>query len=153
MEPPRPDASSKTESHPLIHEDETSFRQPLDEAIESCVRAFKDASRKVHGAEARTRAALRDLKDLDTFAARVAERARTRTFGDLPGLKRGHERLPGLHSLTVGPWRGIFLVDAEQDNVIALVFSRSPHTLENRLDEIVAGYRGARDATAKPPKN
>lgn len=125
----------------LVYEDEESFRKPLEAAIESCTRAFTQASRKVRGAEARTRAAIADLKTLEAFIAAVSERMRSRSFHELPGLKRGGERIPGLHSLTVDPWRGVFLVDADETGVVALVFSRAPHALEERFDEIADRYR------------
>ncbi len=65
------------------------------------------------------------------------------------GSSEGGQTLIGFHHLTVGPWRGVFLVAVSADQVIALVFSKAPHHLEERLDEVTARYRveaSARDA-------
>jgi hypothetical protein len=123
-----------------LYRDKDSFDKPLFEAPESCIAAFYAASSHVKGAEARVRQAIDDLKSLEDFNAALEWRMRTRTFHDLPRLKRGGGKLRGFHQLTVGSWRGVFLVGRDRDNVIALVFSKHPHRLEQRLGEISARY-------------
>ncbi|MDE8652826.1 hypothetical protein [Novosphingobium album (ex Liu et al. 2023)] len=122
-------------------EDELSFTGPRVQAVVDSVAAFKDASRKVKGAEARLSAVLADLQALDVFAASVGKLIASRGFQDLPGFRRGRERFEGFHALTVGPWRGVFLVSRDGAHVAGIVFSRAPHALEGRLAEIAAAYR------------
>ena len=124
-----------------LQEDERSFTKPFDGALTAAVQAFLVAAATVSGAEARTRAATNELNSLHEFDAAVEAHMRAKSFHDLPGYKRGRERLNGIHHMTVGPWRGVFLVSADGTQVIALVFSKFPHSLENRLDEVVEAYR------------
>ena len=133
--------TSAKEATTYLYQDEESFKRPIESAIETCKQAFVAASAKVSGAEVRTRAATEDLESLKAFGDAVEARMRAKSFHDLPGLKRGRERLEGFHQLTVGPWRGVFLVNADGTAVIALVFSKFPHSLESRLDEVVEPYR------------
>ena len=122
-------------------EDELSFAVPRQAAIDAAVTAFKEASAKVKAAEARISAALCDLQSLDAFAVRIGELIASREFQTLPGFKRGRERFEGFHALSVGPWRGVFLVSRDGANVAGILFSRDPHALEGRLVEIAAAYR------------
>jgi hypothetical protein len=121
-------------------EDETSFAGPRRQAIADCVEAFKRASTPVMGAEARLHAALTDLKAMNQFVAEVDRLIENQAFQTLPGFKRGRERFDGYHQLTVGPWRGVFLVSRDGSNVVALLFSRHPHALEARLRELSEPY-------------
>jgi hypothetical protein len=128
---------------PYLHRDEDSFQGPLDRALAACVAQYKLASATVKGAEARVRAALDDLKYLREFIAEVEHRMNTRSFHELPRFLRGGEGIHGLHKLTAGPWRGVFLVGAQESDVVALVFSKQPHDLGSRLNELVSGYQTA----------
>lgn len=132
----------------LLVEDETSFAEPRRQAIANAIQAFKDASKQVRGSEARVRAALDDLEALDGFVARIGELLEKRGFQDLPGLIQEGKRLRGFHHLTVGPWRGVFLISNDGGKVIALVFSKVPHALEARLDEIAGRHAAESDDEA-----
>ena len=131
-----------------LREDEESFTGPRLRAIADCIAAFKAAAKTVRGAEARTRAALADIDRLREFNEEVARHLEDRSFRDLPGVRRDQYTLDALHQLTVGPWRGVFLVRPDGTEVIALVFSKHPHDLEQRLDEIAGRYRSVSDENA-----
>ncbi len=131
----RPDPGSAS-----LHQDEASFKKPLAAAWAESTQAFVDAGRTVAGAERRVRAALRTIATLKRFAAEVERHLRARSFHTLPGLTSKCQRLEGCHQLTVEPWRGVFLVDADGGQVVALLFSKAPHSLDDRLGELVAGY-------------
>ena len=118
-----------------------SFDRPLDEAIAACNRAFAAAGRTVDGAEERSRIATDDAASLICFIDSVETHVRARTFHSLPVLTWRNDRLDRVHALEVGPWRGIFLVSPDALVVIGLIFSRHPHKMESRLDEIAALYR------------
>ena len=113
---------------------------PFDAAFNDCVQAAENASLQISGAEARTRAAIDDWKYLKEFERQVELHMRDESFQDLPGLKLGRDRLPDFHRLTVGPWRGIFLIKTDPTQVVGLVFSKLPHHLEQRLNEIADRY-------------
>ena len=123
--------------------DRRSFEEPLDEAFACCRKAFATAVPPVKGAEARTRAILNRLDALKRFIAEVEERTRDASFQALPGFYREGARLRGYHHLTVGPWRGIFLVDDSGLSVLGAVFSKEPHDLGIRLEELAERYRNA----------
>lgn len=99
------------------------------------------AARHVKGSEARVKAALDDWDSLNEFKRAVETCMQTAAFHELPGLRRGKEALGGLRQLNKGPWRGVFLVDQTGLGVIGLVFSKEPHDLRPRLEEIAAPYR------------
>lgn len=122
-------------------EDEASFAVPRREAIAECVNAFGNASKKVKGAEARLNAAIADLEAIDTFGKEVERLIGSRAFLTLPEFKRDGRRVEGFHHLTVGPWRGVFLVDSGGADVAAILFSREPHALESRLGEVMQAYQ------------
>ena len=132
-----------------LYEDEESFRKPLDQAIEACRQAFVAASATVLGAEARVRAALNDFNDLKAFRDAVAVHLRAGSFRDLPGFRR--EGLNGFHHLTVGPWRGVFLVSNDGSEVIGMVFSKYPHHLGGHFVEVAKSYQTAE--LEKPEKD
>jgi hypothetical protein len=128
-------------------EEKSSFKEPLEAASAACVAGLRAAAKTVKGAEARTRAALDDLESLEQFQIALQTRMRERSFHILPGLRRGRDVIHGAHVLTTGPWRAIFLVDDRETMVVGLIFSKYPHDLERRFDEIAANYR---PATGKP---
>ncbi|TGD64480.1 hypothetical protein EYC08_09360, partial [Tabrizicola sp. WMC-M-20] len=41
------------------------------------------------------------------------------------------------HHLTVGPWKGVFLIDPDGVLAIGLVFSKAPHNFLDRVQELV----------------
>ncbi|MEX2481942.1 MAG: hypothetical protein WD928_13885 [Gammaproteobacteria bacterium] len=125
----------------VLYDDEPSFRTPRLQAIEQCRQAFIGASRCVRGAEQRLRAAIDDYAALEALGKEVERRLRESSFHELPGMVDGRERLHGLHYLEQGPWRGVFLVSADGTQVVGLLFSRQPHALDVRLDEIANAYR------------
>jgi hypothetical protein len=124
----------------LIRDNE-SFQKPLERAIGEAVDAVFEAGNPVHGAEQRVRIALDDKQDLERFIARTAELLNNRGFRDLPRLRHGWRAVPNCHHLTVGPWRGVFLVDPKSDAVVGLIFSKHPHRLDLRLEELVAAHQ------------
>ena len=124
----------------VIWEDPTSFTEPYDRALAEIKSAWREASATVNGAEARTNAALRDLKDLKAFVDEVANRLEAASFQELPRVTDRNEPIDGSYALTVGPWRGVFLVSQDGTKVVALAFSKEPHEFEPRLGEIVANY-------------
>lgn len=125
--------------------DPVSFQGPLDRAVDDAVDAVVDAGDPVDGASARAQAALNDKRDLETFVERVGDLIDRAGFSDLPRLRRAGRVLPHCHVLTVGPWRGVFLADPAGDFAVALVFSKAPHAMDDRLDELVAHYRRQED--------
>ena len=120
--------------------DAESFAAPIDRAIKEAVGAVIAAGKPVRGSEKRVRVALDQKRDLETFVAKTKELLESRGFGDLPRLRRGAQIVSNCHQLTVGPWRGIFLVDPAGDFVVGLLFSKAPHRLDERLDELVLRY-------------
>jgi hypothetical protein len=111
----------------IYYEDVECFTQPFEAASDHCTRALGAATRTVKDAERRVAAALNDRKALEKFSKRVAELIRKRDFQSLPTL--GPE-LAGYHQLTVGPWRGVFLVSADGAYVAGMLFTQAPHKLE-----------------------
>lgn len=128
---------------PFFIEDETSFTTPRQQALVDCVAAFKAAAKPVRGAEARVAAALADLKAIEAFMIEVGRLIEADAFRSLPEFKRGRERFDGYHQLTVAPWRGVFLVSRDGVGIVAMIFSRHPHALERRFEEITAPYAAA----------
>ena len=122
-------------------EDETSFADARRKAIAECVQAFHEGSKKVTGAEERLNNALTDLQALEDFAREVRRLIEQRAFQNLPQLSRPGTRLDGYHHLTVGPWRGIFLVQRGGASVAAILFSKDPHALQGRISEISERYQ------------
>lgn len=97
--------------------------------------------RKVAGAEAALRAAMNDFKALDTFTKTVETHIEAASFHNLPVLRKWGRRIPGLHQLTCEPFRGVFLIGDDPQDVTALLFSRKPHDVSTRLNELVVSYR------------
>lgn len=136
---------SGSTAKPYLYRDVDSFQTPLDAALPAWVEQYKRASAIVKGAEPRVRAALDDWRHLKEFIAEVDHRMNTRSFHELPRFLDAGASIQGLHKLTTGPWRGVFLIGADESDVVALVFSKQPHDLEGRLNELVSGYRRADD--------
>lgn len=120
--------------------DKDSFQGPLDIAINEITKAVFSAGYPVHDSAQRVGVALDEEKVLKSFVSQIAELLKTNGFRDLPQLFQGSQPVPKCHHLTVGPWRGIFLVEPSVEYVVALVFSKEPHHLEGRLNEIVNKY-------------
>ena len=121
----------------ILVRDTVSYAEPLDLAIKEVMEAVLAAGRPIRGAESRVRAALDEKSGLEGFISRTTDLLKSYGFRDLPQLFQGSDAVPNCHHLTVGPWRGIFLVDPSNECVIGLVFSKEPHELMQRLDEIV----------------
>jgi len=117
--------------------DAESFGEPLDRAIDAAVDTVIAAGLLVRGSAARVCAALQEKQDLETFVARVGDLLAARGFADLPRLRRAGRVVPHCHALRVGPWRGVFLVDPAGEFAVGLLFSKAPHLLDDRLDELV----------------
>ena len=83
-------------------------------------------------------------KDLDDFVAEVGRLLETGTFAMLPDFQHRDIILPGLRHLTVGRWRGIFLVEPGGEEVVALLFTREPHEVGPLL-----AFREERDPEGK----
>ncbi len=129
----------------VLYRDKRSFQGPLDEAIRACTETLTTRTNPVRGSEARLRAALDDNEALRRFADAVKTHLRHSTFHDLPPLRKWGRRLQGLHQLTCGPFRGVFLVSRDGAQVVALVFSREPHDYSERLNELAVPYRTSMD--------
>lgn len=115
-----------------------SFQKPLERAIFESERAVVDAGRTVRGAAARAEQAQRERDHLRQWNERVTNVIKYERFSELPRLREGFRRIPYTHHLTVGPWRGVFLVSEETGIAIGLVFSKEPHDLGDRLGELAA---------------
>ncbi len=125
--------------------DEDSFARPLDFAVNEVVEAVLSASNPIRGAESRVRIALGEKNVLESFISQITKLLEGHGFRDLPKLFQESRAVPNCHHLTVGPWRGIFLVDPSSEFVVALVFSKEPHQLEQRLDELVEKHQQTPD--------
>lgn len=128
--------------------DAESFQRPLEAAIAAAVAEVHKAADPVAGAEARVRKALDEKADLEAFCARLTQTMRSGAFVDLPRLRdRRWRPLPNCHHLTVGPWRGVFLVKRDENVAIAILFSKAPHDLSRRVGELAH----SRDSEAEAP--
>ncbi len=125
--------------------DEDSFARPLGIAIDEVVEAVLAAGIPIRGAESRVRIALGEKNVLESFISQITKLLEGHGFRDLPKLFQESRAVPNCHHLTVGPWRVIFLVDPSSEVVVALVFSKEPHQLEQRLDELVEKHQQTPD--------
>lgn len=118
--------------------DNQSFKAPYLRAPDETKQAFLDAGRTVDGANARAEEARRALEDLLQFREKLIQVTRDKSFARLPRLRSSWLRRPikHYHHLTVGVWRGIFLVAPDGSAAVGVVFSREPHDFLNRLDEL-----------------
>ena len=126
--------------------DEDSFGRPYDQAQKDVSAACKNPARTVHGSANRADNAELAAGFLKQFADRVDKLIKDGSFDELPRLRRGFQRVTYFRHLTVGMWRGVFLVSPENNAAIALIFSREPHDYVERLDELV----GIEDCTYNP---
>ena len=133
-------SGTQEKSEARLYRDPVSFEAPLNEAIEDCTKVLSREQKKVAGAEARLRQALDDHQALEDFQAAVEDHLRAGTFTDLPPVRTWHRPMKGFHQLNCGPFRGVFLVNREEDQIIALAFSRKPHDLSKRLKELAVPY-------------
>lgn len=122
--------------------DRLSYEQPLDRARVAVRHAVLTCGRPVRGATERCAAALAERDALDAYEDAVAGHLETASLAALPRLRpRGWRPYPYVHVLEVAPWRGLFHVDPAGRFAIGLVFSKAPHRLDGRLDEILARAR------------
>lgn len=125
--------------------DVQSFAEPLDRAIEEAVHAVIAAGNPVRGSENRVARMLQEKKDLESFIQATGRHLENRSFAGLPRLRRKGRMITHCHQLIVGVWRGIFLVDPKGEFVVGLLFSKEPHRLDDRLDELVRRHATAED--------
>jgi len=116
------------------------FEKPLDAAIIADTAAIETAAATWKNSETRTHVALNESDALDRFCVALGERLRAKTFHLLPGTKRDVS-MPGIRVLEEPPWRGVFLLSADRTSVVGLLFSKEPHDVEARLDELIAAIR------------
>tara|TARA_R110000824_G_scaffold3234_4_gene15113 strand:+ start:29627 stop:30115 length:489 start_codon:yes stop_codon:yes gene_type:complete len=121
--------------------DEASFGGPRDRTISEAVSALIGAGRKVRGASKGSEALQRDIEDLKEFDRRLEDLVRTGEFNSLPILRNKFwRRIANCRHLTVGPWRGVFLVDSGGSAVAGMLFSHEPHDFYDRLDELLGTH-------------
>ena len=106
---------------------EDSYTEPYQRVLAEAITAWEKASTPIKGAEARTRAAKTALDQLKAFNDEIAHRLEKQLFNELPTLKASDPRIDAMYSLTVGPYRGVFIVRPDGTEVIALAFSKAPH--------------------------
>jgi len=108
-----------------FREDPESFGAPMARAALEVRRNFILASARVRGAERRVREAMDDLRDFMRFSERVELHLQQANFSTLPSVRDdGGNLIERVHDLTVGPWRGRFLVSDDGLQVIGLSFQR-----------------------------
>lgn len=117
--------------------DTESFEKPFSAAFDETVGALENAGRTVSGAGVRAEIAKRDLDDLKKFTAEMVHHLRSETLIGLPPLRAAFRRIQHCHHLTVGPWKGVFLIDPAGALAIGLVFSKAPHNYLDRLHELI----------------
>jgi hypothetical protein len=128
--------------------DVESFAEPLDRAIDEAVRAVLAAGNPVRGSENRVARALQEKKDLESFVEATGRHLENRSFAGLPRFRRKGQAIAHCHQLTIGVWRGVFLVDPKGAFVVGLLFSKEPHRLDDRLDELVRRHATAEDESS-----
>ena len=116
--------------------DTVSFLEPYNMAKKNVIDACQSAAKLVKGSANRTEKAEWDAQCLRQFWDELKQRHKDGSFAELPGLRRGWRSIPHCHYLTVGIWRGIFVVSPETDSALALVFTREPHSYLDRLNEL-----------------
>jgi hypothetical protein len=123
-----------------IRKDEDSYSKPYLRALTEAKDNWSKAGARVKAAEKRTRAAQLALRRLATFNAEIARLLETKTFHALPRFQDHGKPIGDLHILTVGPYRGVFIVRPDGTEVIALVFSEAPHDMASRIAEVANLY-------------
>lgn len=117
--------------------DKDSFETPYLSAFEQTEAALVNAGRTVAGASTRAEAAANDLVDLRSFKSSLTNHLRAGTLSKLPYVRAPFRRITHCHHLTVGPWKGIFLIDPGKDLAVGLVFSKAPHHFIERVRELI----------------
>ena len=116
--------------------DEISFLPRYLSAFEEADEELVRSGVTVAGAARRAEKAKQDIDDLRLFRSKLAHLLRTGSVHSLPGLRTAARRVPNCHHLTVGPWRGIFVVDPGNELTVGLIFSKTPHTLIDKIAEL-----------------
>lgn len=119
----------------------------------TCTAEYDSAESKGGDVEARLAAALDDATTFREFLAELTRLTGTNTFDRLPRFRIGNQWFDGVHHLTVGPWRGVFLTSPSTRQVYGMLFTRSPHMVQQSdFDEILARSRElAKAAAPKSP--
>lgn len=125
----------------VLYRDPYSFQKPFEEAIAACTAVLTEAVQKVAGAEAALRGAMNDFKALEAFGKAIEKHIENASFHELPAVRNWMHRIEGMHQLTCGPFRGVFLIGRDANQVTALLFSRKPHDVSKRMIELAAPYR------------
>lgn len=137
-----------------FHTDEDSFGAPYDRAPQEARQAFIDAGRTVEGANARAEEAERAIGDLLLFREQLAGLIRDKGFSRLPRLRGAWlRRIEHYRHLSVGVWRGLFVVAADGSAAVAVIFSRAPHDYMDRLDELRIKHANKLEAAADEDKS
>ncbi len=132
---------SATSTGAVLYRDTDSFQIPFEKAIAACTAVLTEAVRKVAGAEATLRSAMKEFKALDAFGEAIKQHIENASFHELPAVKNRMRRIELMHQLNCGPFRGIFLISRNSKQVTALLFSRKPHDVSKRLIELAEPYR------------
>lgn len=134
--------------------DEDSFGAPYDRAPQDARLAFLDAGRTVEGANARAEEAERAIEDLLLFRKQLTGLIRDQGISRLPRLRGAwRRRIEHYHHLSVGVWRGLFLVATDGSAAVAVIFSRAPHDYMDRLDELRSRHANKLKAAADEDKS
>lgn len=115
----------------------------------ACKAEYDSAESKGGDVEARLAAALDDAAAFKAFVAEVGRLTETNTFDRLPRFRKNNQWFDGVHHLTVGPWRGVFLNSPTTRQVYGMLFTKAPHTVQQEdFDEILARSRELANAAA-----
>lgn len=121
--------------------DNTSFLEPYLRGPDEVSEEFLAAGQTVAGANARAAAAQAALRDIRRFRAEITTLMNAKGFARLPRLRNWWFRPIGhCRHLTIGVWRGIFLVAPDESVVVALIFSRAPHNYMRRLRDLIGRH-------------
>lgn len=121
--------------------DKVSFVPAYKAAYFDTMSELVSAGRTVQGSAARAEKAKLDLDDLVMFRTKLIDHIRNDSISTLPRLRTWLKRIPDCHHLTVGPWRGVFLVGSAPDLAVGLIFSKAPHRYSDRITELADFYR------------
>jgi len=129
--------------------DPASFTAPLDAATHEAYRDYIGSGAVVGGAQERSRVAARAYDNIRAFDARLEGILRDGGFDALPRLVGASIDFHYFRHLTIGPWRGVFIVHPDMDTAIGVIFSKEPHDMSQRLDELAASVM--RDVASTVP--
>lgn len=127
-----------------------SYKNPFDSVIPECRAEWVAASKSQGGGdiEAHLAALLHDATTFKQFNRELERLTQSNTFDRLPRFRLGNERFDHVHCLTVGPWRGVYLVSTSTSQVYGMLFTKFPHNLQKKdFDEILARYRESAKGT------